>query len=194
MVDDLGLPRMSFWEVLTIVNQDDIVEAFINNKVLVNVDTIDATNMVGEEGNTFFLWTLSKKRLQHQENNPIKWSPCQLGQRCSSKKEIKRGGRHTTNSRNNIQYNKNHNFVKFDWKRSNLPAFFFAAAATFVINDGDFVMEDVVFIVCDFLKLETPSSQPPKISFLTFCKKRFFLTPLREKIFCATARKDHFCQ
>jgi hypothetical protein len=63
---------MSFWEVLTIVNQDDIVEAFINNKVLVNVDTIDATNMVGEEGNTFFLWTLSKKRLQHQENNPIK--------------------------------------------------------------------------------------------------------------------------
>jgi hypothetical protein len=33
-----------------IVDDDDIVEAFSNDKVLVNVDTTDATNMVGEEG------------------------------------------------------------------------------------------------------------------------------------------------
>jgi hypothetical protein len=46
---------MSFWTDLTIVDDNDIVEAFVNNKVLVNVDATDATNMVGEEGNTFFL-------------------------------------------------------------------------------------------------------------------------------------------
>jgi hypothetical protein len=65
--------------------------------------------------------------------------------------------------------------------------------AAFVVDDGDYVMEDVVFIVCDVLKLETPSS-PPKKSFLRSCKKRFFLIPLQEKIYCATARKDLFCQ
>jgi hypothetical protein len=63
MVDDLGLPRRSFWADLTIVDNYDIVEAFINDKVLVNVDTTDATDMVGEEGNTF-LWMLRKKQLR----------------------------------------------------------------------------------------------------------------------------------
>ncbi len=54
-----------------IVDEDDVIEAFIDNEVLVNLDATGATNMVGEEGNTF-LWTLSKKQLQHQENYPIK--------------------------------------------------------------------------------------------------------------------------
>jgi hypothetical protein len=71
LVDNLGLPRTSFWVDLKIVNNNDIIEAFVNNKVLVNVDATDTTNMVGEEGNTF-LWILSKKRFQHQENCPIK--------------------------------------------------------------------------------------------------------------------------
>ncbi len=38
-----------------IVNNDDIIEAFVDKKVLVNIDTADATDMVGEEGNTFFV-------------------------------------------------------------------------------------------------------------------------------------------
>ncbi len=71
LVDNLGLPRTSFWADLMIANKNDIVEAFVDNKVLVNVDATDATNMVGGEGNTF-LWTLSEKRLWHQENCPIK--------------------------------------------------------------------------------------------------------------------------
>jgi hypothetical protein len=54
-VDDLGLLRTSFWANLTIVDKDDVVEAFINDKVLVIVDAADATDMVGEEGDTFFV-------------------------------------------------------------------------------------------------------------------------------------------
>jgi hypothetical protein len=54
-VDDLGLPRRSFWTDLTIADNNDVIEAFIDNTVLVNVNATDATNMVGEEGNTFFL-------------------------------------------------------------------------------------------------------------------------------------------
>jgi hypothetical protein len=38
-----------------IVDKDDVIETFIENEVLVNVDAIDATNMVGDEGNTFFV-------------------------------------------------------------------------------------------------------------------------------------------
>jgi hypothetical protein len=68
------------------------------------------------------------------------------------------------NSHNNIQYNENHDFVNFDQKRSNLPAFFLAAVAAFVVNNVDFFMEDVMFIVCDFLKLETLSSPQKKRS------------------------------
>ncbi len=52
-MDNLGLPRMSFWADLTIVDEDHIPEVFINNEVLVNVDATDATNTVGEEGNIF---------------------------------------------------------------------------------------------------------------------------------------------
>ncbi len=63
-MDDLGLPRTSFWADLTTVNDDDVVEAFVDDKVLVNIDATDATDMVGEDGNTF-LWMLSKKQLQH---------------------------------------------------------------------------------------------------------------------------------
>jgi hypothetical protein len=55
LVDDLGLPRTSFRAALTIVNKDDVIEAFINDKVLVNVDATGKTNMVGEEGNTFLV-------------------------------------------------------------------------------------------------------------------------------------------
>jgi hypothetical protein len=66
------------------------------------------------------------------------------------------------NSRDNIKYNKNLAFMKFNRKRSNLPAFFLAAVAAFVVNDGDFIMEDIVFVCCDFFKLETPSSPPKK--------------------------------
>ncbi len=62
---------MSFWADLTIVDSNDVIDAFVDNKVLINVDATDAINMVGEEGNTF-LWMLSKKQLQHQENRPIK--------------------------------------------------------------------------------------------------------------------------
>ncbi len=54
-MDDLGLPRRSFWTDLTIADNNDVIEAFIDNTVLVNVNATDATNMVGEEGNTFFL-------------------------------------------------------------------------------------------------------------------------------------------
>ncbi len=39
---------------LTIVDDNDVIDAFIDDKVPVNVDTTDATDMVGEEGNTFF--------------------------------------------------------------------------------------------------------------------------------------------
>jgi hypothetical protein len=38
-----------------IIDDNDVVEAFVNNEVLVNVDVTDATNMVGEEGYTFCL-------------------------------------------------------------------------------------------------------------------------------------------
>ncbi len=55
MVDNLGLPRTSFWADLMIVDKDDVVEAFIDDKVLINIDTTDATNIVGEEDNTFFV-------------------------------------------------------------------------------------------------------------------------------------------
>jgi hypothetical protein len=65
--------------------------------------------------------------------------------------------------------------------------------AAVVVNDGDFVMEDVVFIVCDFLKLEIPSS-PQKKNFFYILQEKIFLTLLQEKIFCATVRKDLFCQ
>jgi hypothetical protein len=40
---------------LTVVDDNDLIETFVNDKVLVNVDTTDANNMVGEEGNTFFV-------------------------------------------------------------------------------------------------------------------------------------------
>ncbi len=63
----MGLPRTSFWADLMIVDEDDVVEAFVDNKVLVNIDATDATDMVGEEGNTF-LWTLSKTQLGYQKN------------------------------------------------------------------------------------------------------------------------------
>jgi hypothetical protein len=55
LVDNLGLPRTSFWADLMIVDKDDVVEAFIDDKVLINIDTTDATNIVGEEDNTFFV-------------------------------------------------------------------------------------------------------------------------------------------
>jgi hypothetical protein len=73
LVDNLGLPRTSFWVDLMIVDKDDIVEAFIYDKVLINVDATDATNMLGKKV-TPFLWMLSKKQLRHQENCPIKQS------------------------------------------------------------------------------------------------------------------------
>jgi hypothetical protein len=37
--------------------------------------------------------------------------------------------------------------VKFDQKWSNLPVFSWLAAAAFFVNDGDFVMEDVFFVI-----------------------------------------------
>ncbi len=37
-----------------IVDDDDVVESFINGEVLVNVEATAATDMIGEEGNTFF--------------------------------------------------------------------------------------------------------------------------------------------
>jgi hypothetical protein len=89
------------------------------------------------------------------------------------KKRDKNGGRHTTNSHDNIQYNKNHDFVTFERKRSNLLVFFFLVVAAFVVDDDDFVMEDVVFIVCDFLKLETPSSPSKNIFFGILQEKKF---------------------
>jgi hypothetical protein len=55
LVDNLGLPRTSFWVVLMIVDKDDIIEAFVDDKVLVNIDVTDTTDMVGEESNTFFV-------------------------------------------------------------------------------------------------------------------------------------------
>jgi hypothetical protein len=52
--EQLGLPRTS-WADLTIVDKNDVVAAFIDNKVLVNLDATDATDMVGEKGNTFLV-------------------------------------------------------------------------------------------------------------------------------------------
>jgi hypothetical protein len=40
---------------LTIVDNDDVVEAFVNDKVLINIDSTEATDMDGEEGNTVFV-------------------------------------------------------------------------------------------------------------------------------------------
>ncbi len=54
-MDDLGLPRTCFWADLTIVDNNNVVEAFIDEEVFVNVDATDATDMVGGEGNTFFV-------------------------------------------------------------------------------------------------------------------------------------------
>jgi hypothetical protein len=54
-VENLGLPITSLWADLTIVDDDDVIEALIDDEVLVNIDATDAANMVGEEGNTFFV-------------------------------------------------------------------------------------------------------------------------------------------
>ena len=37
------------------MDDDDVIEALIDDEVLVNIDATDAANMVGEEGNTFFV-------------------------------------------------------------------------------------------------------------------------------------------
>jgi hypothetical protein len=74
LVDNLVLLRLSFWADLMIVDKDDIVEAFIDNKVLVNVNTTDTPIWLGKKV-TPFSWLLSKKQLRHQENCPIKQSP-----------------------------------------------------------------------------------------------------------------------
>jgi hypothetical protein len=37
------------------VDDNDVIDAFVGNKVLVSIDVADATNMVGEEGYTFFV-------------------------------------------------------------------------------------------------------------------------------------------
>jgi hypothetical protein len=55
LVDGLGLPRTSFQADLMVVDNDDIVDVFLNDEVLVNVDVTDTTDVVGEEGNTFFV-------------------------------------------------------------------------------------------------------------------------------------------
>ena len=47
----MGLLRTSFWEDLTIVDDDDVVDAFVDNKVLVNVDAMEITEFVGGAGN-----------------------------------------------------------------------------------------------------------------------------------------------
>ncbi len=56
---------------LMIVDEDDVVEAFINNGVLVNVEEQMQPIWSGKKV-TPFSWMLSKKQLQHQENCPIK--------------------------------------------------------------------------------------------------------------------------
>ena len=57
MVDNFGLPRKSCLADFTINNNDDdIVNAFIDNKlVIVNVDTAEPTDMVGDDGTPFFV-------------------------------------------------------------------------------------------------------------------------------------------
>jgi hypothetical protein len=37
-----------------IVDDNDIIEASVTDGVLINIDVTDATDMVGEEGKTFF--------------------------------------------------------------------------------------------------------------------------------------------
>ncbi len=54
-MEDLEFPRTCFRVDLTIDNDDDFVDAFVDNKVLVYVDAADATNMVGDKGNNFFV-------------------------------------------------------------------------------------------------------------------------------------------
>ncbi len=56
LVEDLRLPRTIFWADLTIDDDDDAVDAFVNNKVLVNADVADAIDMFGNKGNNFFAY------------------------------------------------------------------------------------------------------------------------------------------
>jgi hypothetical protein len=37
------------------VDNNDIIDDFVSNKMLVNIDATDATNVVGEEGDTLFV-------------------------------------------------------------------------------------------------------------------------------------------
>ena len=80
-----------FWVDLMIVDDNDIIEAFVKNKVLIKVDTTDATDMVGEEGNTIFVdakyETISTSRKPSNQMITV-----HSRQRHLSKKEIKRGG------------------------------------------------------------------------------------------------------
>jgi hypothetical protein len=51
--DDGVLSRMSFFADLTIVNDYEVVDAFVDKEGLVNVDAADTTKDVGDEGNDF---------------------------------------------------------------------------------------------------------------------------------------------
>ncbi len=74
--------------------------------------------------------------------------------------------------------------MNFDPNWCNLPAFFLAAAAAFVIINDYFVMVDVVFFCVIF---------EVRDNFIT-TKKKIFFEILREKIFSDTnARKDLLC-
>jgi hypothetical protein len=84
-VEDLGLPRTSFLANLTIDNDDDFVNESIGDKLLVNVDAADATNIVGDKGFNFFLDT-KYKAITTSKTASNQTNAVHLQQRCSSKK------------------------------------------------------------------------------------------------------------
>ncbi len=114
-----------------------------------------------------------------------------LQQRCLSKKRDKKGGaRHTTNSFDNIQYNKYHIFLKFEWKRG-LFACFFLCSSSHLCRQQWWLCHGRCCVYCfSFFEVRDTLIITNKISFLTPCKKRFFwhhckkrsFAPMREKI------------
>ena len=54
-MEDLGLPRKSFLANLKIDNHNNVIDTFVDDKVLINVDIAEATNIVGDKGVDFFL-------------------------------------------------------------------------------------------------------------------------------------------
>ncbi len=142
---------------------------------------------------TPFSWTLSKQQLRHQENCPIKQPPRSCDNIAHQKKR-KKGGActqrtpvttystiKTTILWNSIEKGLTYLFFSL-WRR--LPL-----SSTMVTSSWK-----MLCLLLWFFEVSNTLITTKKCLFWCLCKKRFFLTPLQEKIFCATARKYLFCQ